>query len=210
MEVAIYTRVSTEKQDYENQVVQLKEFCKKSDYTIYKIYAETISGKESNRPEFKKMLEEASQRKFEGIVVWALDRFTREGTMQVWNYLQKLDMYKVKFISYTEPYFNTEEGIARDILISVMGTLAKQERIKISERTRAGLNVARMKGIKLGKKPVPQKVKDDIVKLREQGKSFRDICKEIYYWDDKRNKHYVSMGFVHKTLSEFDTKKVRK
>ena len=210
MEVAIYTRVSTEKQDYENQLVQLKEFCKKSDYTIYKIFAETISGKESNRPEFKKMMQEASQRKFEGIVVWALDRFTREGTMQVWGYLQRLDNYKVKFISYSEPYFNTEDGMARDILISIMGTLAKQERIKISERTKAGLQVARMKGIKLGKKPVSEKVKQEIVKLREQGKSFRDICKEVWYWDDKRNKHYVSMGFVHKTLSNFSTKKVRK
>ncbi len=205
----MYTRVSTEKQDYENQVSQLREFCKKNDWTIYKIYAETISGKESQRPEFKKMMHEASQRKFDGILVWALDRFTREGTMQVWNYLQKLDMYKVRFISYSEPYFNTDQELVRDILISIMGTLAKQERIKISERTKAGLEVARMKGIKLGKKPVSNRTKQEIIKLREQGKSFREICKEVWYWDTSRNKHYVSMGFVHKTLSEFDTKKVR-
>jgi len=210
MNIVIYTRVSTEKQDYENQISQLKEFCKKNNWTIYKIFSETISGKESQRPEFKKMMDEASQRKFDGILVWALDRFTREGTMQVWNYLQKLDMYKVKFISFTEPYFNTDQEIVRDILISVMGTLAKQERIKIGERTKAGLQQARLKGIKLGKKPVSEKVKEEIIKLREQGKSFREICKEIWYWDDSRNKHYVSMGFVHKTLSEYDTKKVRK
>ena len=46
MKIAIYTRVSTGKQDYENQISQLKEYCKKQDWEIETIYSETISGKE--------------------------------------------------------------------------------------------------------------------------------------------------------------------
>ena len=78
MIVAIYSRVSTGKQDYENQLLQLREFSKNKGWKVYEEYSETISGKEADRPEFKRMLEDASKRKFDAIVVWALDRFTRE------------------------------------------------------------------------------------------------------------------------------------
>ena len=209
MKVAIYTRVSTEKQDYENQLVDLREYCKKQEWHIYKEYTERVSGKESKRPVFKEMMLHAARKKFDGILVWALDRFSREGTAKVWHYFSLLEQYKVKFISYSEPQFNTDNEISRDILLTVMAVMAKQERIRISERTKAGLAVAKAKGVKLGKPEIPQRIKNQIVELREQGKSYRDICSEVFYWDGSRNKHYVSMGFVHKTLQDANTKILR-
>ena len=209
MKIAIYTRVSTEKQDYENQLLQLREFAKNKGWEIVQEYAETISGKESQRPEFQKMFAEASKKKFDAIVVWALDRFTREGTERVWHYISLLNSYSVKFISYSEPHFNTENELVRDILLSVMGALAKQERLRLSARTKAGLERARLQGKKIGKPKMNKKVINLIIELREQGKSYREICKEVYYWDASRNKHYVSMGFVHKTLSNNTTHKIR-
>ena len=210
MNVAIYTRVSTEKQDYDNQLYQLREFCKKQGWVIYNEYAETISGKEAERPKFKELMDDASKHKFDTILVWALDRFTREGTAKVWYYFSLLNNWKVQFISYEEPYLRTDNELARDILISVMGALAKQERIRISERTKAGLERVRQQGKKLGRQEIPEDVRQQIIKMREQDKSFRDICKEVYYWDKSRNKHFVSMGFVHKTLLEYATKNLRK
>ena len=206
MNIAIYVRVSTGQQDYENQLEQLRDFCKNKNWNIYKEYSEIISGKEYDRPEFKRMLEDASKRKFDAILVWALDRFTREGTARVWHYLSLLNTWGIKFISYTESYFNTENEMVRDILFSIMASLAKQERLRIGERTKAGLERARAKGIKLGKPKVSKKIRDKIVELREQGKSYREICGEVYYWDKARNKHFVSLGFVHKTLSKNETK----
>ena len=146
MKLAIYARVSTDKQDYENQLTQLKDYCKKQDWNIYKIYNEVVSGKENQRPEFIKMFNDASQRKFDAILVWALDRFTREGTEKVWYYFSKLNQYGIQFISFQEPYLRTDNELARDILISIMGALAKQERIRMSERTKAGLQRARNQG----------------------------------------------------------------
>jgi len=210
MKIAIYIRVSTTKQDYENQLLQLKEFSKKNNWKIVKVYAETISGKETNRPIFKEMFSDASKRKFDGILVWALDRFTREGTEKVWYYISLLNSYNIKFISYQEPLLNTNNELARDIVLTVMGSLAKQERLRISARTKAGLERARLKGIKLGKKPISDKIKKKIIKLREQGKSYREICEEVHYWDKSNNKHYVSIGFVHKTLLKLPTKKISK
>ena len=201
--IAIYIRVSTDKQDYENQIYQLEEYAKKQDWDIVKVYKEVISGKEKDRPEFKKMLQDASKKEFDAILVWALDRFTREGTEAVWRYFSLLDSYKVKFISYQEPYLRTDNELARSILISVMGALAKQERIRISERTKAGQDRARRAGKKIGKPEIPMKVKKSIIKLREQGKNYREICNEVHYWDASNNKHKVSMGLVHKVLKNF-------
>jgi len=200
-EVATYSRVSTTKQEFENQLEQLRRYCEKMGWKIVKEYNETISGKEKNRPVFKEMLKDAQQKKFDIIVVWALDRFSREGTSQIWHYMSTLNNAKVKFVSYTEPYFNTDNEMVKDILLSVMGALAKQERIKISERTKAGLEQARKKGVTLGKPAVPENVKQEIIKLRNEGKSYRQIAKEVYYWDAAKHKKFVSVGFVHKTLS---------
>ena len=181
MKVAIYTRVSTTKQDYENQLSQLREYCKRQNYEIEAIYKEIISGKEANRPEFKKMLQDAHKKKFDAILVWALDRFTREGTQKVFHYLSLLDSYKVKFISYQEPYFNTDNEMVRDILFSVMGALAKQERIRISERTKAGLQKAVQRGKKLGR-PGLKNVDDRIIELHSTT-FFLFAHMYLYLWD---------------------------
>lgn len=209
MKVAIYCRVSTTKQDYENQLSQLRDYCEKKKHEIYRVYSETISGKESQRPVFKEMMQDAIKKKFDAILVWALDRFTREGTAKVWQYINLLNSYEIKFISYSEPSFNTDNEMVRDILLTVMATLAKQERLRISERTKAGLQVARAKGIKLGRKEVPNKIKKTIIELHEQGKNYREICNEVYYWTATRGKKFVSLGFVHKTIADFNSKKLR-
>lgn len=218
--VAIYARKSKGDEDYSNQLGELQEYCIKQGWTIYKIYSEVISGKESQRPEFTSIMEDASQKKFDIILVWALDRFTREGVDKVWKYISQLDYYGVSFRSYKEPYLNTDNKMVKDMLFSIMGILAEQERLRISDRTKARLkqyqDQIKSKGYaitrsgkkirKLGKPNLPKKVKEQIVEMREQGKSFRDICKEVYYWTATRNKKFVSMGVVHKTLEEYQTK----
>lgn len=201
-EVAIYSRVSTTKQDFENQLDQLRKYCEKMEWTIVKEYSEVISGKESNRPIFKEMMVDAQQKKFDIILVWALDRFSREGTMKIWSYISMLTNCKVEFVSYSEPYFTTNNEMVRDILLSVMGSLAKQERIRISERTKAGLEQARKKGVRLGKPPLPQKTRDEIIALRNQGKSYRAIAREVCYWDSNNHKKNVSLGYIHKFLKQ--------
>ena len=202
MKVVIYARTSTGKQDYQNQIDQLKEYCKKREWEIVNVYKEVISGKEANRPEFLKMLEDAHKHKFDAILVWALDRFTREGTQRVFHYLTQLDNYKIKFISYQEPYFNTDNEMVRDILFSVMGSLAKQERIRISERTKAGLQRAVKRGQKLGR-PHLKSTDKRIIELHNEGKKIREITEIVHYWDSNRHKRFVSVGYVHKTIQKF-------
>jgi len=114
-------------------------------YKIHQEYVDKESGGKGRgeRKQFTQMFKDASIRQFDLVVFWALDRFTREGLQKTIYYLQRLDSCGVKFHSYTEPYLNTDQELVRDILLSVLASLAKQERRRISERTKAGLETAK-------------------------------------------------------------------
>ena len=199
IQVAIYARVSTkDKQDVENQLRELRRWTKKMGYEIYKEFVDKESGSRGRgeRKEFGWMFEEASQRKFDLLLFWALDRFTREGLQKTIYYLQQLDSCGVKFHSYTEPYLNTDQELVRDILLAVLSSLAKQERRRISERTKAGLETARKKGRRLGP-PTKAHLVDDIKRLAiKENLSKRAIAKRLKVSKNTVIKYYPKAPIV--------------
>ena len=87
MKAAIYCRVSTDKQEAENQLLQLREYCRRCDYDIFYEYTDIISGKETSRPAYDEMFLAAHRREFDIVVFWDISRFSRAGTLFT---LQKL------------------------------------------------------------------------------------------------------------------------
>lgn len=171
MLVAIYARVSTkDKQEVENQLAQLREYCAKANLVIYREYIDHESGGKADRTEFKALFADAHQKKFDLVLVWALDRFSREGVRPTINYLCQLESYGIRFTSYTEQYLDTA-GLFREAIISILATLAKQEKIRISERVKAGLAIARAKGVKLGRRSVAPKDNKKIIDTYEKIKT---------------------------------------
>jgi DNA invertase Pin-like site-specific DNA recombinase len=179
MNVCIYARVSTKDkgQETENQLVQLREFAAKQGWTITREYVDHESGSRADRPEFKQMFQDASQRRWDMVLFWSLDRLSREGVLQTLNYLSRLTGYGVGYRSFTEQYFDSC-GIFKDAVIAIMATVAKQERLRISERTKAGLENARRKGVALGRRRVCLDVAK-VKQLRADGHSFEQIAKEL-------------------------------
>jgi len=159
MRIAIYARVSRDdkrdgkKQDPENQLRELRAWCDKTGHTIVHEYIDRESGRKdaTNRKQFAALFEDAHKRQFDCVLCWALDRLTREGMVATVMYLQRLAGCGVSFHSYTEPHLSTDNELLRDILLAVMASLAKMESKKISERTRAGMERARVKGTESGK-----------------------------------------------------------
>jgi DNA invertase Pin-like site-specific DNA recombinase len=178
MKIAIYARVSTTNQDNENQLAQLHEFAAKQDWHIFDNYVDQESGSTSDRPEFQRMFADASKRKFDLVLFWALDRFSREGVLDTLQHFNRLEAAGVAYKSYTEPFFDSC-GIFKDAVVAIMATLAKQERVKRAERTRAGLAVARAKGKKLGRPRTVKVTANDIARLRSQGHSLRSVGREL-------------------------------
>jgi DNA invertase Pin-like site-specific DNA recombinase len=148
--VAIYARVSTDRQETENQLEQLRRYVQAQGWSLTAEFIDHAeSGGKGDRPQFQCMLARAARRDFEIVLVWALDRLTREGVAETFAPIQKLNGYRVQFESLTEPHFRTT-GPAGELMIAVAAWIAKQERNRISERVRAGLERAKKNGTKTG------------------------------------------------------------
>lgn len=160
MKVAIYSRVSTTKQEAENQLVQLRQYAQKSNYIVFKEYTDIISGKEMSRPSYDNLFSDAHKKLFDVILFWDLSRFSRAGTLHTLQKLKELENLGIDWISYQEPYFKSI-GEFRDVVLSILATLAKIEREKISDRTKAGLQKAKNVG-KRGKDRKPRKRRSDV------------------------------------------------
>ena len=144
MTCALYARVSTKgtRQDTENQLVQLREFSAKQGWTIGREYVDRVTGKHSDREQFQKLFQDASQKKFDIVLFWSLDRFSREGVRETLNHLERLNSYGVNFRSFTEQYLDSC-GIFKDAVLAILAVIAKQERVRLSELHTARLAKAR-------------------------------------------------------------------
>jgi DNA invertase Pin-like site-specific DNA recombinase len=203
MRAALYTRVSTHDKGQEtaNQLNQLREFCSAQNWPIVVEYEDYESGGKADRAQFRALMADAAQRRFDVLVFWALDRFSREGVAETHMHLKRLDHAGVRFRSLTEPYLDSC-GMFRDAVISILAVIAKQERIRIGERVRAGLNRAMAQGTRSGR-PVgrPRVVvrRDQIAELRAQGLSWSQIAKRTG----------VSIATVRRAFAEFQRAQAR-
>lgn len=177
--IAIYSRVSKETSDNTNQLLLLRDYCQKMNYEIYDEYVDIASGGSPNRPEFNRMMSDASKRKFDMLLFFALDRLTREGTRKTIQYLQMLDDYGISYKSYSEQYLDSS-GIFKDVIISLLSTLAKQEKIRIGERVKAGLERSKQLYNRVGGRPrLDGNIIEKIRQMKLEGNSIVKISKTL-------------------------------
>jgi DNA invertase Pin-like site-specific DNA recombinase len=155
----------------------LRDFCAKQDWTITVEYIDHVSAKTGDRPQFKTMMEAAARGEFDLALFWSLDRFSREGVLETLQYLGTLTSYGVGWKSFTEQYLDSC-GVFRDAVLSILATIAKQERVRLSERTVAGLERARKQG-RIGGRPRVVTDRARVAELRAAGKSLGEIAAEM-------------------------------
>src|ERR1700684_498947 len=90
--VALYARVSTKdgRQDTENQLIALREYCAKEGWVVVDEYVDHETGGTSKRSHLQRMFADARIRKFDLVLFWSLDRFSREGASATLAYLNQL------------------------------------------------------------------------------------------------------------------------
>jgi putative DNA-invertase from lambdoid prophage Rac len=151
MRVCIYSRVSTSRQDTENQTLSLREWAKQRGWEIVKIYEEYESAwKAGHQAELAQLKVDAARRKFEIVLVWALDRLSREGALAILSLVSRLKTYGVKVVSYQESWTEAPGELA-EILYAIAGWVARMESQRRSDRTKAGLVRVLAQGQKLGR-----------------------------------------------------------
>jgi len=149
LRIAIYTRVSTEDQAKEGYSLEvqreyLESFAKREGYEIYQVYSDDgISGYSLERPALKNLIEDANQRKFDPVLVYKIDRFSRN-LRDLLNLMEKFSSYDVGFKSATEPFDTTTS--AGKLMFQQLGSFAEFERNRIAERVFPGM----VKGVQQG------------------------------------------------------------
>ena len=112
LRIAVYARVSTSDkgQDTENQLRELRQFVANKaaeGWTLAREYVDQASGKNANRPEFQRLFRDAAERKFDLVLFWSLDRFTREGVLETLQHLQRLTGNGIDGWSFKEEYLRS-------------------------------------------------------------------------------------------------------
>jgi DNA invertase Pin-like site-specific DNA recombinase len=181
MRIALYARISTSDkgQDTENQLLQLREFCKQQNWVIAGEYVDQKTGRTSDREAFQRLFQDAYEKRFDLVLFWALDRFSREGATDTLQHLRKLSTYGVKWKSFTEQYIDSA-GMFGEVIISLLAVLAKQESVRRSERASAAYQklVSQGRTDHLGRKRLCVD-RDKIRALAAGGSSTRSIAAKL-------------------------------
>lgn len=152
---AIWLRVSTGHQDASNQLPDLERFADHHGYEVVQRYELSESawngGKDGGeyRAALKRALDDAWAGKFNVLIVWALDRLTREGAEGALRVLREFRERGCTVLSVQESWLNGSP-VVQDILVSFAGWAAKQESDRRSERIKAGLARRKADGLPVG------------------------------------------------------------
>ena len=177
--VALYSRVSTDKQTTENQLIELRAVAQNHGWKIVEEYVDHgISGAKgrSQRPEFDRLLKDATRKKFDLIASWSVDRLGRS-LQDLVAFLSEIHAKKVDLYLHQQGMDTTTP--AGKALFQMMGVFAEFERAMIQERVKAGLERAKAQGKQLGRPMVSTKVEASIRKLRTTGMGKLKIARTL-------------------------------
>ena len=156
---AIWARVSTSDQKTANQLAALREWARQLGLDVVAEYVTEDSAWANGNgkgAEFDKarsaMLAGVRSGKHPVVLVWAIDRLSRQGSEDMQRYLRMLAEAGADVKSQQESWLNTADPFAREILIGVFATLAKYESQRRSERIKAGLARRKAEGLPIGRK----------------------------------------------------------
>ena len=139
MKAALYARVSTVEQTPDNQIQVLTAWAESRGYQVVKVYQEAESAwRGGHQRQLRELTKAAKRGRFDTVLVWALDRLSREGPLEVLRLVHDFQLCGVKLMSYQEAWTWTDGPMA-ELLYSITAWVAKYESERRSERTKAGM-----------------------------------------------------------------------
>jgi DNA invertase Pin-like site-specific DNA recombinase len=190
MKVVIFSRVSTQIQDYTRQTDELLEYASKMGYSVERIFEEKISGAKKNeeRKELMSMMDFINNNKIEKVLTWELSRIGRDA-ISVLKTIELLNQAKVSLFikNYNLETLNSDNTInpLSQFMVQILNSVNEMERQTIVQRLKSGYIAARKSGTKVGRKTGVQVKSDEqfleenkeVAKLLKQGYSVRKVMK---------------------------------
>src|SRR5579863_2473651 len=175
MNVAIYARVSTTDQDCGVQLDELRAYCGRRSWTVYREYVDAgFSGAKASRPALDNLMLDAAKHHFDCVVVLKLDRFGRS-VLHLSQGLATLERHGVRFIAVSQGIDTDASNPASRLMMTILAGVAEFEREIIRERVVAGIAGARRKGKTLGRRKVVFD-RSKAEELQRRGASLREIA----------------------------------
>ena len=189
MKTIIYSRVSTQGQDYSRQIDELRTYAISQSWTVDAIFAEKISGAKKNdeRLELSRMMDFIEAHQVDKVLIWELSRLGRN-TIEVLKTIELLNEAKVSLFikNYNIETLDADgkPNVMAQFLITILAEIARMERSTIKERMNSGYKQFRSLGGKVGRKEGYTKSSDmyrneysDIIRLLKKGLSLRNVAK---------------------------------
>ena len=177
--VALYLRVSTDRQTTDNQRRQLRRAARDHGWQVVATFEDAgISGAagRNGRPAYDDLLKGVARREFDMVAAWSVDRLGRS-LQDLVGFLGELHAKGVDLYLHRQGLdTSTPAGKA---MFQMIGVFAEFERTMIQERVKAGLERARARGRRLGRPATAAKKRGDVLKLRRKGLSIRAIAGEV-------------------------------
>lgn len=177
--VALYARVSTDGQDTENQLAELRRVAEESGWVVVGEYVDHgISGAKGRdqRPQFDAMLKDVVRRKVNMVAAWSVDRLGRS-MQDLGGFLSEIHNAGCDLYLYQQAVDTTSPG--GRMIFQAFGMFAEFERAMIQNRVNAGLDRARANGRQLGRPPVSDDTKTQIRELRAKGWGKKKVAREL-------------------------------
>jgi len=199
-----YVRVSTNKQDNERQIYEIKDFCKRNDIELIKIIKDQESGGALQRTKLKEALEKTY--KYDYFIVQHSSRLTRLGSGDFKYIIHHLTHHGVIFKSVSQSYLDLANAFIRNIILEFTAEMDKEERAELQRRVKSKYNAKKAHAEALGKKVVwgrkelPKEKAEEIIRLREAGLSYRAIANKVTYKLKNGKIKNVSHGTIRKVL----------
>jgi DNA invertase Pin-like site-specific DNA recombinase len=195
---AIYVRVSTDKQTVENQVRELRQIAARRGWEVVEEYHDAgISGSKGRdqRPGLDRMLKDASRRRFDVVMAWAIDRLGRS-LIDLLGTIQGLEAAGVDLFLEQQAIDTTTP--AGKLMFQVTGAFAEFERSMIRQRVKAGLKRAIEQGKQLGRPRIDPKLEQRILSHLRKGTGILKTAKlcEVGTGTVQRIKEEMSGPFV--------------
>ncbi len=177
--VAIYTRVSTDGQTVDNQLLELQAVAERHGWEVVEVFSDNgVSGANGRekRAAYDALCKAAIRREFDVIMAWSVDRLGRSLRHLV-DFLGEIHAKDVDLYLHQQGIDTTTP--AGKAMFQMCGVFAEFERAMIQERVKAGLARARAQGKKLGRPKVNGKVEKAVLAARAMGTGKRKISKQL-------------------------------
>lgn len=172
--VVILARVSTDRQEYERQITELAEHCRKMDWEVVRIFANKVSGAKTNeeREEIQELIEFVKTHQIQRVVCLEISRMGRN-TLEALKVIQLLNEHKVSLYvkNYNLETLDSEGKVnpVASLICTILLEIAQMERLTIKERMASGrkqyIEKCRREGIKMGR---PETYRKSIEEYKKQ------------------------------------------